>query len=389
MLIYYKQTHFRKLFQKNLIGYKINNTNISKFCSQTTQPELENVQHISQFRSGLQYLKENKLNQAESEFKECLKIFKSINQTDSLAYLYILKKYTQVIFMLKRYPESEKLFKANIELSKKIFPNKLELTFPSYRNLVAFYTYTDIAKASNLVDELLSQNIFDIKVNKYLSFAAGAIKLLNNEYTQAYNYLSNNILYTDLPANFQAFNLHNLALLYAEIKREYELTDERQKDKFAKENSFVDFKYDKESFILYKQCLAKLEIEERENKLNDEEKVLINSFLSSEDEMYKNKELKEEEKLINSFKNNKSGITITNIAEMFFEKGKEYEKQTAFWLKLGVKHYENYEKENIARHLIIFALFYSQLGQTMLAEGLYRKSIEILKNVNTKINLIE
>ncbi len=37
----------------------------------------------------------------------------------------------------------------------------------------------------------------------------------------------------------------------------------------------------------------------------------------------------------------------------------------------------------MARHLVLFALFYSELGQTLIAEGLYRKSIELLKNVYT------
>jgi hypothetical protein len=32
----------------------------------------------------------------------------------------------------------------------------------------------------------------------------------------------------------------------------------------------------------------------------------------------------------------------------------------------------------------MFALFYSQLGQTLIAEGLYRKSLEMLQNVNIK-----
>ena len=64
-----------------------------------------------------------------------------------------------------------------------------------------------------------------------------------------------------------------------------------------------------------------------------------------------------------------------------FEQGKEYEKATAFWLKLGIKHYEKCDMGNISRHLIIFALLYSQLGQTLIAEGLYRKAIDILKNV--------
>jgi hypothetical protein len=49
-------------------------------------------------------------------------------------------------------------------------------------------------------------------------------------------------------------------------------------------------------------------------------------------------------------------------------------------LKLGLKYYDKHEPNNIARHLILFALFYSQLGQTLLAEGLYRKGLSLLQN---------
>jgi len=86
-------------------------------------------------------------------------------------------------------------------------------------------------------------------------------------------------------------------------------------------------------------------------------------------------------KLISEFQSKMSGLSLTALSEFYFEKGAEFEKQAAFWLKLGIKYYEKYEPENVARHLIIFALLYSQMEQTLIAEGLYRKSLEILKNV--------
>jgi len=49
-------------------------------------------------------------------------------------------------------------------------------------------------------------------------------------------------------------------------------------------------------------------------------------------------------------------------------------------LKLGLKYYDKHEPNHIARHLILFALFYSQLGQTLMAEGLYRKGLSLLQN---------
>ena len=49
-------------------------------------------------------------------------------------------------------------------------------------------------------------------------------------------------------------------------------------------------------------------------------------------------------------------------------------------MKLGLKYYDKHEPNNIARHLILFALFYSQLGQTLMAVGLYRKGLSLLQN---------
>jgi hypothetical protein len=266
-------------------------------------------------------------------------------------------------------------------MSKSLFKEKPELTFPSYRNILAFYTYTDIAKCSELIDSYLSNEDAVLnKHKKFFYFAGGAIKLLNNEYSTARTYMNYSMSLPDLPIEFQAYNMHNMALLNNEMIRDYEMLSEEEKEKFTKNLNFADPKIaEKESFIFYKQTLAKLELEKGDILRDEKELIALKTFLYSQNEIPDKEE--DEQTLVNAFKNPNSGLTMTNLSEMFFEKGKEKERQTAFWLKTGIKHYENYEKENIARHLIIFALFYSQLGQTMYAEGLYRKAIELLKTV--------
>jgi hypothetical protein len=369
---------------------------INEIPSNVQNSGIEQVKHMTEFQSGINLLNEGKFENAEYHLRECLKILKSIHQTETIAYIFILKKYTQILFYLKRIPECEKYLNASVEISKKIFNNSPELCFPYIRNLLAFYTHTDITKASDYVDTLLSEVGKNVKPLKFYTFAGGAIKLLNNDFSSAKQLMNKTMEYQDLPSEIQGLNLHNLGLLNLEIKRVYEsFQDEAEKKKWVNQNKLIGIKFneiEKESFLLYKQCLSKLEIPNDDDdndslstRKNSDEIKLLSNFLLSENEILPEIDRKvDEEKenmLISCFKNKKSGLSMTNIAEMFFEKGKDKERQTAFWLKAGIKHYEKYEKENIARHLIVFALFYSQLGQTMIAEGLYRRAIDLLKNV--------
>ena len=372
---------FRLHGLKNVMNLnKISSARIN-FCRKAFSEDFAQVKNIAEFKEGILHLQEGKFDQAETHFKECLKIFKSINQTETMSYLFVLKKYIQALFYSKKIKECESALHASLEISKNIFKEKPELTFPFYRNILAFYTYTDIAKCSELIDSYLSNE--DSVVNKhrkFFYFAGGAIKLLNNEFNVARTYMNYTISLPDLPIEYQAYNMHNMALLNNEMIRDCEMLSVEEQKKWRKDFNLADSKIaERESCILYKQALAKLELEKGEIPRDEKELTAIKSFLYSQIEIPEKEE--DEQLLANAFKNPTSGLTMTNVAEMFFEKGKEKDRQTAFWLKSGIKHYENYEKENIARHLIVFALFYSQLGQTMYAEGLYRKAIELLKNV--------
>jgi len=365
------------------------------------QDDLTQLKQLQEFKSGMNSLSVGNLKEADYHLRECLKIFKSINQTNTVSYIYILKKYSQVLFYLKRFDDCEKTIKASIELAKEIFKNKRELVFPYERNLIAFYTHTNISQASNYIDKF-EEEVLENPDNKIklFTFASGAIKLLNAEYNAARDKMNQFIGYENVSSEFKAYNLHNMAVLNSAVKQDYEETMQNATEPNNVGKSFLE-KYglnsdmdvvNNEILLLNKQALAELELDissssrSLSNKFERtaEETDILKQFLLSQNDLPKKEH---EEGISTSFKHINSGLTITNIAEAFFEQGKDYEKQTAFWLKTGLKHYEKYEKENIARHLIIFSLFYSQLGQTMYAEGLYRNAIEMLKsNVTKNIN---
>ena len=77
-------------FNKNNHHYfseKINKKEELKF-----KDDIENLHNLMEYKSGLQNLMDAKYTDAESHFKESLKILKNSNQTDTYTYLYILRK---------------------------------------------------------------------------------------------------------------------------------------------------------------------------------------------------------------------------------------------------------------------------------------------------------
>jgi hypothetical protein len=135
--------HFNKF-------YKLKYASFSNDVDKSIE-ELKEVKNLNEFKQGISYLNEFKYDLAEMHFKESLKILKNINRTETLSYIYILKKYIQCLFFLRRFDQCEKTMQASIELSKSIFRNKEIISFPYYRNLIAFYTYTNITKASTYI----------------------------------------------------------------------------------------------------------------------------------------------------------------------------------------------------------------------------------------------
>ena len=308
------------------------------------------LSNLKEFKNGLQFLDENKFSQAEEEFRECLKIFKNVNQTDSIGYLQVLKKYGETLFYSKQYDSCEKVLKANLELAQNKFQNEnTPLQFPFYKNVIAFYTYTDLKKAINYVNSLVEQEENKI-FKKYFIFSLGSLYLLDNNKVEAEKHIDLTEKTSDLPGLYKALNLQNKALL------------------FQDSNKLED------TMGLYKDSLSILE--------NNEE--LDSSLLKNKDILSPESKA---DVLISLFKNPESSLVVTNIAEKLFEQGEDYNKATAFWLKLGLAHSDKWKSPHLPRHLAIFALFYSQLGQTLYAEGLYRKAIDMYQKVKSILKL--
>jgi hypothetical protein len=160
---------------------------------------------------------------AEEHFQECLKILKNSQQTETVAYAYVLKKYTHALFLNKKYSECENYLKASIQIAQNIFKNSGEFLFSYYRNLLAFYTYTDLTKADEYAKGLINQDsVKKSNVYKYFLYSSGAIKLLNSEYKEAKDLMDKAVEF-NLPRQYEGYNLHNMSLLITEMKREYDL----------------------------------------------------------------------------------------------------------------------------------------------------------------------
>lgn len=124
---------------------------------------------------------------------------------------------------------------------------------------------------------------------------------------------------------------------------------------------------------------------------NKEFIIKMNSFLNSDNAFSPNnqkgtksnnnnsKDEVFELEVINALKSYISLKSVTNITEVLFTLGEEYIKDCGFWLKAGLVN-DSSSQRYLPRHLIMSALVYSQLGQNLIAEGMHRQAIELLKN---------
>ncbi len=340
-------------------------------------------------------LKENKFIAAVDNFKECAKILKHSNHTHNAGYLTVLNKLSQSLYLSNNIKECNQILKSSLEHSSNVFQDKPELIFTFQRNLLSFYTVTDINSASSLVDKFLLDKASPFY--RYYVYANGPIKLLKGEYSIAKDYLDL-ALRNQMTQTYEGNIYNNLAVLKWQIinsikslkaaDKEHKLAEEffyKNRNCFENKdfNSLDIEKEEEECFMLFKKALIKYDIEkESQDKDNnaDDEKQTFSSFCLSNDLFPKDANI--EQKILPLFSHiNLSSKTITNITEKLFERGDQYLKASGFWMKAGLQNKINH---NLPRHLIICSLIYSQLGQTMIAEGMYRSSIELLKSNHDK-----
>ncbi len=71
-----------------------------------------------------------------------------------MSYLYVLKRLAHVTFLQHKYAESEKYFTVCNNLSPIVSKNPANI-FQNKKNLLLFYTYTNLEKANMLGNEML------------------------------------------------------------------------------------------------------------------------------------------------------------------------------------------------------------------------------------------
>lgn len=94
-------------------------------------------------------------NYDESEYylKEGLKAIKGAGEEKSLGYQFLLKRLAYVSFQNKKYTESEKYFRIAANMIP-IITQDPSLIFNSQKNLLTFYTYTNLDKAQEQVNKI-------------------------------------------------------------------------------------------------------------------------------------------------------------------------------------------------------------------------------------------
>lgn len=363
------------------------------------------IEYLKEFKEGMSFLSSSQYSKAVEKFKESSSILKSINYSETIPNLIVLKRLAQSLFYSQSYIECEKVLRSALDLSSnipEIVNNKPELIFLFQKNLLVFYMYTNIQSASVLLNTFLDNK--QSSYNRYFIYAAGSIKIMAREFSEAKKYLDLS-LSLGLNETHEGHIINNMGVLkweclntiksFDSLIKEDEEKGEKMRKEFYESNKsiFISNSYkdlnieaeEKEVLMLFKLALSKYGIEksQEEGKLD---KSIFEEFCRSEDLMPKSAEM---ENLYLPFFSHaeSSSTTISNITERLFEMGNSFLKPSGFWMKAGLQNKQN---PNLGRHLVLCSLIYSQLGQSMIAEGLYRRALDIfhgLHQVNDLVNM--
>ena len=88
-----------------------------------------------------------------------------------------------------------------------------------------------------------------------------------------------------------------------------------------------------------------------------------------------------------SLKNKLSGLSLTNIAEIYIERLEPeviFKQAGSNWLRVALKLYESFDKVDAGRTLTLVGLLLRAKDNNLHAEGLLRKALDLLKNVFCK-----
>jgi len=155
--------------------------------------------------------------------------------------MYILKRLAYVCFLNRKYAEAEKYFQVAAEMVPRVTKNPVNI-FNAQKNLLLFYTHTDIDKAETYGDRMLKDVDEYLPVHyKQICFMLANVHFLKGDHQGAKNLYRNVLKLAPKPV-LEAKVLNNLAFTswmhVLDLKSDKEV-DEESKKLILKDESYV------------------------------------------------------------------------------------------------------------------------------------------------------
>ena len=177
----------------NLPGYLNPDRSDSEHSESEEGDEHELIKGMAEFKQAIKFEVEKNYDESEYYLKEGLKAIKGAGEEKSLGYQFLLKRLAYVSFQNKKYSESEKYFRIAANMLP-IITQDPSLIFNSQKNLLTFYTHTNLDKAQDQVNKIrkdIEDSQFLPVHERELNLMEANISLLKEDFVTSKNLYRN------------------------------------------------------------------------------------------------------------------------------------------------------------------------------------------------------
>lgn len=337
---------------------------------------------ITSFKEGIQQLKELDFENAAKSFKIALKEIKASGLDKSSSYLYALNRLAYANLKLSNFKSADKYYKITEDMLK-LVPDLENNGFMFYENLLNFYMKTDFERAEKLISRMIDLD-FSGETYKRILFCQANLSWLKEDYSKAIEGYQTVIkMSPNLLLKGQVLN--NLAM--ANI---YRYTHEAKLDKLSSDAEtgynyvITNFKESIKTFeSLPSSATASTNL--MDNKQIKED--MISLIWETDQLVPENYNPVLEDKYLGYITNRHSGKVITNLCELLLTKKGVSPVAISFWFKIGLSLYKNHAPNDISRHALLLATFYSANGDLNTAHMLFRNTLATLPSDNSYLKI--
>eukprot|EP00347_Sterkiella_histriomuscorum_P014449 403360823 len=337
--------------------------------------EQNNVMGLKEYEQAVKHMYVQNYGEAAAYFKECLRILKKDNQEKTLSYLYVLKRLAYSTYKEHKYDESEKYFKVCNQLSQIVTKNPAN-HFSAQKNLLIYYTYTNLDKALDLGNRLMADIDDTLPVySKELCFLTGKHSKIKSKLI-ALRYDTQSLI------QILAYTLNNLACTSWFHIKEVSKTKTIPEMTKEKESALQDSKHIVSNFKDCIEILEDLHHDKNSLKRSVDELQLLQSLVSKDHTIPKDYSFDNEELYFTLLKSKEEGKALSNISEYLLETEsfKGDSRNAGFWFRLGMKYFETIDPQHMDRHLILLGLFYASNGKLVTAQDIYSQALDKMRD---------